>query len=496
MKLRLPAPSLVVLIGPSASGKSTWAAEHFAANEIVSSDALRAMVGAGEDDQTAGASAFDLLERIVAERMRRGLTTVVDTLGMNSDQRSRWIELARDANVPVHAIVFDTDPDLCEHRNDRRIRPIPKTVLRKQISRFKKVMGELDDEDFDAVHVEQPVAAVAVSTPTEREAVDAGSGEHPRSGHTFGLIVSRFDWDTEIGPTLASIAQRAETAGFRDIWVMDHFRQIRGVGRPWEDIPESYASLGFIAGVTNSIRLGAMVTGITHRHPVILGKMVASLDVLSGGRAVCGLGIAWDEEEHSSYGIDFPPVTTRYEILEETLEMLPLLWGKGSPEFHGHHIDADELICYPRPIQDPIPILIGGSGERKTLRMIARYADACNVFGDPDRVRHKVGVLHKHCAEVDRDPSEIEVTHLTNALAAPDRSSLRQRVEGLRDRNTTPENFMKRNNAGTVDDLEAWFTAYSEAGANHSIVAIPDVAEKGSIEGFGDVIARFRPPNQ
>jgi F420-dependent oxidoreductase-like protein len=304
-------------------------------------------------------------------------------------------------------------------------------------------------------------------------------------------MVSRFDWGTPVGPTLATIARRAETAGFRDIWVMDHFRQIRGVGRPWEDIPEAYAALAFVAGVTSTIRLGALVASVTHRHPVVMGQTVASLDVLSGGRAICGLGIGWDEEEHLAYGIDFPEVDVRYEILEETLEMLPLLWGKGGPPFHGRHIDATELVCYPRPLQDPIPILVGGSGEKKTLRLVARSADACNVFGDPERVRHKVEVLRRHCVEFGRDPAEIEVTHLTNALAAPDRRTLRERVDRLRERNTTPEAFMKRHNGGTVDDLEALFTEYADAGAQHSIVSLPHVAEEGSIEAFGEVIARF-----
>ena len=491
MGLRLPAPSLIVLVGPSGAGKSTWAAEHFAPNEIVSSDALRAVVGAGEDDQTASPAAFDLLDRIVTERMRRGLTTVIDTTGLDVDTRARWIALGGEAGVEVHAIVFDTDPEICEQRNDAGSRPIPKAVLRKQMARFRQAKNDLGDEAFDGVHVEQPVVISAVSAATSTEQRAGSEPEQKPVDHSFGLIVSRFDWNGVLSSTLSDIAQRAEAAGFRDIWVMDHFRQIRGVGRPWEDMPEAYATLGFIAGVTTHLRLGAMVTGITHRHPVVLGKTIASLDVLSGGRAICGLGIAWDSEEHDAYGIDFPDVKTRYDILEETLQMLPLLWGKGSPEFRGTHIDADELICYPRPIQDPIPILIGGSGESRTLRLVARYADACNVFGDPDRVRHKVEVLHRHCADLNRDPDEIEVTHLTTALAAPDRRSLRERVDYLRDRNTTPESYMKRNNAGTIDDLEALFTAYADAGADHSIVALPDVAWEGSIETFGEMIERF-----
>lgn len=491
MELRLPAPSLVVLVGPSGSGKSTWAADHFAPNEIVSSDSLRAMVGAGPDDQTAGTAAFHLLESIVTERMRRGLTTVVDTLGMNADNRARWVAAAHEAGLPAHAIVFDTDPAVCESRNEGRDRPIPKTALRRQLSQFKATREELAGEDFDGVHVEQPVAVVAPSIAAAQAPAEAGSSP-PR--HTFGLMVSRFEWEGDLAPTLASIATRAEDAGFRDIWVMDHFRQIRGVGRPWEDIPEAYVALGYIAGVTTTIRLGALVTGITHRHPVVLGKTIASLDVLSGGRAICGLGVAWDGDEHHSYGIEFPPVSRRYEILEETLQMLPLLWGKGSPAFHGDHIDASELVCYPRPVQDQIPMLIGGSGEKKTLRLVARYGHACNLFGDPERVRHKVEVLARHCVEVDRDPTDIEVTHLTNALAAPDRAALRDRVERLRDRNTTAERYMRQVNAGTVDDLEALFTRYAAAGADHSIVALPDVAVEGSIEAFADVIARFASP--
>lgn len=490
MELRLPAPSLVVLVGPSSSGKSTWAAEHFAAGQVVSSDALRAVVGAGEDDQAAGTVAFELLDRVVAERMRRGLTTVIDTLGFDDARRRQWIALAHDAGVPAHAVVFDTTPALCESRNDQRQRPIPKTVLRKQLSRFKKTRENLDSDGFDGIHTEQPVAIVA---PVVRGAGEA-TKEQPDRSHAFGLMVSSFNWEGELGETLADIGHRAEEAGFEEIWVMDHFRQIRGVGRPWEDIPEAYIALGYLAGKTSTIRLGCLVTGITHRHPIVLGKMIATLDVLSGGRAICGIGAAWDDEEHAAYGIEFPDVPTRYSILEETLQMLPLLWGKGTPEFRGEHIESDGLTCYPRPLQDPIPILVGGSGEKRTLRLVAKYADACNVFGDPDRVRHKVDVLRGHCADLERDPTEIQVTHLTNALAAPDRKTLYDRVESLRDRNTTPERYMSRVNAGTIDDLENLFRSYQSAGATHSIVAIPGVEDVGAIESFGDVISRFDRP--
>jgi len=489
MELKLPAPSLLVLIGPSGSGKTTWARDHFAYGEVVSSDSLRGMVGAGEDDQTASPAAFDILEQIVDERLKRGLTVVIDTLGYSDEARARWIAKAHEAGIPAHAVLFDTPAQVCQQRNETRDKPIPKSVLKSQFSRFAAVSQKVSGEPFDVVHTQQPMAVVAPAVATSTA---TGRPERRRSGHTFGLIVSRMNWpEGDRGEQLASVATRAETAGFRDIWVMDHFRQIRGMGRPWEDLPEAYTALAFMAGATTTIRLGALVTGITHRPPIVLGKMLATLDVLSGGRAICGLGAAWDDAEHAAFGVEFPELATRYALLEETLRMLPLLWGKGTPAFIGRHIQSPELICYPRPIQDPIPILVGGGGEKRTLRLVAEYADACNVFGDPERVRHKANVLAGHCEEMQRDPTEIEVTHLTNALAAADRKELRERVDRMRDRNTTPESFMKRQNAGTVDDLTALFAAYAGAGAGHSIVAIPDVWEEGSIETFGSVIAAF-----
>lgn len=488
MELRLPAPCLLVLVGPSSSGKSTWARDNFAPSEVVSSDALRAMVGAGEDDQAASPAAFEVLERIVTERARRQLTTVIDTLGFDADARARWIDTAHRNGLPVFAIVFDTPPQVCIERNRASEKSIPVTALRRQIARMKQVAPSLDDEQFDGVH---RVQAVAVVNPDVVVAAASASSASPNAAHTFGLIVSRFNWGASLGETLRSIAQRAENAGFRDIWVMDHFRQIRGVGRPWEDIPEAYTALAHMAAVTSRIRLGTLVTSVTHRHPIIMGKMMATLDVLSGGRAVCGLGIGWDADEHASFGVPYPETAERFEILEETLQMLPLLWGKGTPAFSGRHIDSPGLICYPRPIQERIPILIGGSGERKTLRLVARYADACNLFGDPERVAHKVDVLRRHCEEVERDPNQIEVTHLLTMLSAPDRKTLRARVDQMRGRNRTAEEYARRANAGVPDDHVALIGAYRSAGATHSIVALPDVSLPGSIESFGTVIARF-----
>jgi F420-dependent oxidoreductase-like protein len=489
MDLRLPMPCLVVLVGASASGKSTWAGEMFVDTQVVSSDRIRGLVGAGEDDQQAGTAAFAILDQVVTERMRRRLTTVVDTLGLDASNRRRWVGIAHEAGIPAYAVLFDTPAEDTRARNAARVRPIPKTVLDRQLSRFRTARHEVDGDGFDQVIEAQPIATVI---PTVAAAGDRPAPDVSRSlaRHRFGLVINRFDWGhrAAMAETMTSIGQRAEAVGFHDLWVMDHFRQISRVGRVWEDIPEAYVSLSFLAGVTRTIRLGALVTSIGHRHPVVLGKMVATLDVLSRGRAVLGLGIGWHREEQEGYGIRFMPVRERYDVLEDTLRMLPMLWGKGSPSFEGVTFSAPELVCYPRPIQERIPILIGGSGETRTLRLVARYADACNLFGKPDAVRRKVEVLHRHCAEVDRDPAEVEVTHLVDAMVASDRKALHDRVERLRGRNTTAEAFMARHNAGTVADQLEHFASYHEAGARHSMVVLPDAHLEGSIEAFGPVI--------
>ena len=494
MELRLPAPSLLVLVGPSGSGKTTWAQGHFREEEVVSSDRLRALVGTGEGDQRAGPAAFEILERIVAERLERHLTTVIDTLGFDAKRRARWIDLAHAAGIPVHAIVFDTPGEVCEQRNDLRSKPISKTVLRKQIKRFRDVVEELEGEDFDGIHKEQPVAVVP---PTFVSAAANEPADRAASAHSFGLSVSRFAWDggpEAMASTLADIARRAELAGFRDLWLMDHFRQIPQVGRPWEDIPEAYTTLGYLAAMTSRIRLGTLVTGVTYRNPALLGRMIATLDVLSGGRANCGLGLGWYADEHAGYGWDFPSVADRYALLEDTVEMLPLLWGKGSPSYQGRVFSASELICYPRPVQEKIPITIGGSGERKTLSLVARHADACNLLGKPATVSRKLEILRGHCSDADRDPAEIEATHLITVMVGHDRQDLSERVDRARDRDQSAESYSERYNSGTVDDVVSLFQSYHLAGATRSIVSLPDVAQEGSLETFADVIARFASP--
>lgn len=489
METRIPAPSLVILIGPSSSGKSTWARKNFEANEIVSSDDLRAQVGIDDQDQRAGTAAFAILDSIVTERVARRLTTVIDTLGYDSDNRTKWVALAHAEGMPAYAVTFPTPGEECLRRNAERKRPIPVAAMRKQISRFADVIAAVGEEGFAGVLEETSIRTVAPQLVAASPEIDATG----KASHTFGIVVSRFNWgkDTDLGETLASIARRAETAGFRDLWMMDHFRQIPQVGQSWEDILEVYTTLGFLAGHTSRLRLGALVTGVTHRHPSVLGQIIATLDVLSNGRANCGIGLGWDHKEHAGYGIEFPDVPTRYDILEDTLQMLPLLWGKGSPSFQGSSFSASELMCYPRPVQQKIPILIGGSGENRTLKLVAKYGDAGNLFGKPEMISRKVEVLHRHCAEIDRDPAEIEVSHLVTTMVAPDPAVLRHQIGLLRGRNQSAEQYASANNAGLSEDLVELFRSYNAAGATHSIVALPNVHLEESIEAFGRVISVF-----
>ena len=179
---------------------------------------------------------------------------------------------------------------------------------------------------------------------------------------------------------------------------------------------ESWTTLAFLAGVTERIRLGTLVTGITYRNVAHLGKIVATLDVLSGGRAICGLGLGVVRGRAPRLRLDLPVDRRALRLLEDALQLLPLLWGPGAPAFEGRAMNVPEAMCYPRPLQERIPILVGGYGERRTLRLVARYADACNLIGDVDVVRRKVAVLHAHCAAAGPRSREVEVTHLSTTL--------------------------------------------------------------------------------
>jgi F420-dependent oxidoreductase-like protein len=288
----------------------------------------------------------------------------------------------------------------------------------------------------------------------------------------FGLQVNSFTWPggaAAIGPTLARVTRTADDVGFDSIWVMDHFFQIRGLGPPEAPMLEGLTSLGFMAANSEKACLGLMVGGIHYRFPGLWIKAATALDVLSGGRAWFGIGAAWNEEESTALGFPFPPLRERFEMLEETLQMAMAMWSDGSgtgEAFNGKHFTATRLMNSPQAISRPrIPIMIGGGGERKTLRLVAQYADACNVFGGPERVAHKYAVLREHCERLGRPYDEIEKS--TRQSVDPDRESASEIVER--------------------------FGALGEAGAQHIVFSVRGVSDTAKLERLAaDVFPQLR----
>jgi F420-dependent oxidoreductase-like protein len=503
--LRLPSPALVVLCGPSGAGKSTWAAANLTVPAL-SSDALRALVGEGTTDQRASADAFTLVDAAVEARARRRLTTVVDTMGYDAERRAAWRELARRHGLTSVAVIFTTPAAEIRRRNRARSDRLPDAVVARQLRAWPGIEAAIRAEPFDLVVeagggpvtlVPQALAAPArpphpVTSAPAAHGAEGGSGD----GGTlrFGLQLSSFTWPggpAEVRGRLGEIAAAAEAAGFASIWVMDHFRQIPQVGPEWADLLESWATLAYLAAVTERVRLGTLVSGITYRNVGHLAKIVATLDVLSGGRAVCGLGAAWFEKEHRAYGWPFPPLRERYALLEDALQVLPMLWGKGQPPFEGAVLRFSDTLCYPRPLQARVPLLVGGQGERRTLRLAARYGDACNLFGEPATVAHKVAVLHRHCHDLGRDPAAVEVTHLGTALVGVDPAHVEQLVAAGKPRRVSAERYATAVNAGTASEHIARYRALQGAGVRHAIVSLADLNGPEAVARFAAVIAAF-----
>jgi F420-dependent oxidoreductase-like protein len=281
----------------------------------------------------------------------------------------------------------------------------------------------------------------------------------------IGLAVSDFTWPEgppSIGRIFGRIARDAEQAGLASLWVMDHFFQIPVFGPPEHEMLEAYTTLAFAAGQTERIELGAMVTGVTPRYPGVLVKSVTTLDVLSGGRAWLGIGAAWNEQESRGLGIPFPPLAERFERLEETLRIAHHMWSADESPFEGAHYWLERPLNSPNALRQPHPpILVGGSGERKTLRLVARYGDACNLFeyGGMETLRHKLEVLREHCVAERRPYEEIQKTtygQLTGTESA--------------------EQLLER------------FGRLAEAGVDLAIVEPPDEWREGSLGRLAEVV--------
>jgi F420-dependent oxidoreductase-like protein len=249
------------------------------------------------------------------------------------------------------------------------------------------------------------------------------------------IHVPRFTWPggpAAVGPTLSTLARTAESIGVRTLSVMDHWFQMEMMWPAEEPMLEGYTTLGFVAGQTETLRLRLLVGGVTYRHPGLLAKTITTLDVLSVGRAELGIGAAWYDREHRGLGVPFPPLAERFERLEEAIQICLQMWSDDNGPYDGTHYQLAETLCSPPPVSAPRPrILIGGGGERKTLRLVARYADACNLFGDRSIVEHKLEVLRRHCDDVGRDMAEIEVTVLVTSAEDADRDTILAEAEGL-----------------------------------------------------------------
>ncbi len=284
----------------------------------------------------------------------------------------------------------------------------------------------------------------------------------------IGLQIPNLTWPGgpgELGAKLAEIARTADDAGFYSVWMMDHFFQIPIVGPAEMDMLEGYSGLSYMAGVTSRVKLGTMVTGVTYRRPGILVKTATTLDVLSGGRAYLGIGAAWFDREHVGLGVPFPPLGERFERLEEALQIAKQMWSGEVGPYIGTHYRLEETLCSPPPVSRPHPpILIGGLGEKKTLRLVAQYGDACNLFDfiGLDVLKHKIDVLKSHCDQVGRDYGEIEKTTLGRAHLDAGQMSPKDVIEHCR--------------------------ALADLGVQHAIFNMPNTHEIAPLETFGKEI--------
>lgn len=307
----------------------------------------------------------------------------------------------------------------------------------------------------------------------------------------LGLQLPNFTYDgvsdEKLFEKISQIAVTAENSGFDSFWVMDHLHQIVMVGPETDPMLESYTLLGGVAGRTSEISLGALVTGVTYRNPALLAKTVTTLDIVSSGRAILGIGAAWNESEHQAYGFTFPPVRERFDRLEEALQICKAMFTKDRPSFEGRHYRVDEVLNNPRPIRDSgIPILIGGGGEKKTLRLVAKYADACNFFGDVDTIRHKIAVLERHCEDVGRDPAEITKTRLGGLVIAETSAEVERKGEEVRARrNMSEPQYRAYMVAGDPDSVAEQTQNYLDAGMDGLIFNMLDAQDIEPVELAG-----------
>jgi F420-dependent oxidoreductase-like protein len=313
----------------------------------------------------------------------------------------------------------------------------------------------------------------------------------------FGLQHPNYNFDydgrdaSQIVDSLKNLATKAENSGFDSFWVMDHFHQISGVGKQEDPMLEGWTAISVLAGITSKIRLGILVTGVTYRHPSVLAKMGATLDVLSKGRLFMGIGAAWNQEESFAYGIPFFPNKERLLRLEEAIQIIRKMWTEEpAATFNGKYYQINNAYCNPKPIQKPSPpIMIGGSGERYTLKIIAKYADACNLFGSTETVKRKLNILNEHCKSVGRDYNSILKTKLGFIVIDDDKEMVEKRIQQIS--KVMPEEQVREFLiCGTPEDVLNQIEILEEVGIQYLIVDLEPYRELEALEIFGNSIIK------
>ena len=486
----LPDPALVVLVGPSGSGKSVWAAAHYRPDEVVSSDRLRALVGSGEHDLDASADAFALLDQIVTARLRRGLTAVVDTLGLDPARRRGYLGLARSSGMPAVVVLAGTDPVECRRRNRARDQPVPAPVLEGQLRRMRAAVAEIPGEGWDLVTTAQQAQPEPSHTPGARMAASRQRQRPVRMG--LVLQLSRFPWGEDpAGPArwLAAVARAAAEAGLQGIALMDHLIQIPQVGRAvgadpgavgdtrdarrpgtgsspghagdTRDVPCA-RDLGQDRGHARRAERRAIV--LRHRGRLVGARARRVRPAVSAGRA-------------------------RLDELESAIETLRALWQPGTRPFRSERVWLPETTCYPRPVSR-IPVIVGGSGEKRTLAIAARLGDGCNLPSDISTLDRKLAVFRQHCVAAGRDPAEPEVTVLDIPVIGRDREHVASMVEKLRGR-TTAAAFAQRHHAGPADEHIGRYRLLADRGVRTVFVSLPHLTEPEDVLCLTPVAAAF-----
>jgi F420-dependent oxidoreductase-like protein len=316
----------------------------------------------------------------------------------------------------------------------------------------------------------------------------------------FGLQHPNYSFDyrnhdtSQIVVSLSNLVTRAETLGFDSFWVMDHFHQIPIVGKPEEPMLESWTTISVLAGITTKIKLGTMMTGIIYRYPSILAKIGATLDVLSKGRLFMGIGAAWNEEESLAYGIPFPSTKERFARLEEAIQIIRKMWtDEPSTSFNGKYYQIKDAYCNPKPVQKPSPpIMIGGTGERQTLRIVAKYGDACNLFGSVETVKRKLSILKEHCKSIGRDYDSILKTKLVRVVIEDERELARKRSLQIISQvvKMSEEQVDEFAIYGTPEDVLRQKELFEEAGIQYLIVNLDPSKGLEALNTFAEIIKK------